>query len=83
MKKYLVDVYLPACGKHCDVLLPAGKRISEITRLLSALAERLSEGSYEGGQSAMLLDAESGEPFPAEETVYDVGIRNASGLILI
>ena len=83
MKKYLVDLYLPAAGKHYDVYLPAGKRIQEVIRLLISLMESLSAGSYQATPDAMLLDAESGKQFPREATVYDVGIRNASRLILI
>lgn len=83
MKKYLVDVYLPAANRHYDVLLPAGKPIAEATKLLVSLAESLSGGSYEGTAQAILLDAESGVPFCREGTVYDAGIRNASRLILI
>ena len=83
MKKYLVDVYLPAVGRHYDALLPAGKPVAEATHLLVLLAESLSGGSYEGTDQAVLLDAESGLPLPREDTVYDAGIRNASQLILI
>lgn len=83
MKKYLVDVYLPAANRHYDVLLPAGKPVAEATRLLVHLTESLSGGSYEGTEQAVLLDAESGLPFRREDTVYDAGIRNASRLILI
>lgn len=83
MKKYLVDIYLPACGEHYDAFLPTGKRIYEVTQLLVGIADTLSGGSYKGTKDAMLLNAETGDPFPLGETVYDAGIRNASRLILI
>lgn len=83
MKKYLVDVYLPAAGKHLDVFLPAGKQIGETIRLLVAVAESLSGGSYKGTPDAMLLRADSGEPYPLKITVEEAGIRNSSHLILI
>ena len=83
MEKYLVDIYLPACGKHYDAFLPMEKRIYEVTQLLVGMAGPLSGGSYKGTKDAMLLDAESGEPLLPNETVYDAGIRNASRLILI
>ena len=83
MKKYLVDVYLPASGKHYDVYLPTGKQIGEATQLLVSIAGSLSGGSYKGTAGALLLDADSGEPFDRSETVYDAGIRNSSKLILI
>ena len=83
MKKYLVDVYLPAAGKHLDVYLPTGKKIGEATKLLVNVAESLSDGSYKGTANAVLLNANNGEPFNPNDTVYDVGIRNSSKLILI
>ena len=83
MKKYLVDVYLPAAGKHYDVYLPAGKQIGEATQLLVSIAESLSGGSYRGTADSLLLNANSGEPFNRSDTVYDAKIRNSSKLILI
>ena len=83
MKKYLTDVYLPAAGKHLDVLLPSNKQIGEVIRLLVSLAEPLSGGSYQGTADAMLLSADSGVPFELTVTVEEAGIRNASRLILI
>ena len=83
MKKYLVDVYLHAIGKHYDVYLPTGKQIGEATQLLVGMVESLSGGSYKGVADSLLLDANSGKPFNRSETVYDVGIRNSSKLILI
>lgn len=83
MKKYLVDVFLPATGQHYNVLLPAGKRMGEATRLLVSVTESLSNGDYRGTPDAMLLRAENGAGFDPERTVHDSGIRNASRLILI
>ena len=83
MKKYLVDVYLPAAGKHYDVYLPTGKQIGEATQLLVNIAESLSGGSYKGTADAVLINVANGEPLNRSETVYDAGIRNSSKLILI
>ena len=83
MKKYLVDVYLPAAGKHLDVFLPSTKQIGEVIQLLVALTEPLSEGSYKGTSDTMLLNAITGEPYSLTDTVEKAGIRNASHLILI
>lgn len=83
MKKYLVDVYLPASGQHLDALVPACKQIHEVTVLLVNITSSLSGGSYQGTRDAMLLNAESGLPFDTGSTVHDAGIRNASRLILI
>jgi hypothetical protein len=83
MKKYLVDLYLPATNKHYDVYLPTGKQIHEATQLLVTIAESLSGGGYKGTEDSLLLNADNGELINRDATVYDAGIRNASRLILI
>lgn len=83
MKKYLVDVFLPTLGRHYDVYLPANKTVYEAVLLLSQIAESLSEGNFKGSATTMLLDAKSGEPYSMADTIYKVGIRSASRLILI
>ena len=83
MKKYLVDVYLPAIGQHYDAYLPAERRVHEVTQLLVEIAEKLSDGAFAGTADTMLLDAFSGEILRSGATIYEAGIRNASHLILI
>ena len=83
MKKYLVDIYLPAANKHYDAYLPGGKRIGEATQLLINIAETLSGGEYKGTMDSVMLNAMNGDPYDRNLTVYDAGIRNASKLILI
>jgi hypothetical protein len=82
MKKYLVDIHLPAAGKHYDAYLPSGKLIGEATQLLVKIAESLSGGNYKGTADSVLLNAVSGEPYNRNITIYDAGIRNSSKLIL-
>ena len=55
MKKYLVDVYLPAASMHVDVFVPSNKQIGEIIRLLVTAVQPLSCSSYLGTADAMLL----------------------------
>ncbi|HHX37271.1 MAG TPA: hypothetical protein GX717_04740 [Clostridiaceae bacterium] len=83
MKKYLVNVYLPSLNQHYDVFLPTGKKIDEAIWLLVRIFEALSGGTFMGTAETLLLNADNGEPFEQNMTVYDAGIRNASKLILI
>ncbi|MCL2082881.1 MAG: EsaB/YukD family protein [Oscillospiraceae bacterium] len=83
MKKYLVDVYLPADGRHYDVYLPTGKQIGEATQLLVKIVESQPGSGYKGGANSVLLYANNGEPLDRNLTVYDAGIRNSTKLILI
>lgn len=83
MRKYLVDIYIPAAGQHLDAFIPSNKTIGEVTGLLVSAAEKLVAGSYMGTSDSMLIDTESGSPYNPTITVDEAGIRNASRLILI
>lgn len=83
MTKYLVDVYLPAAGRHYDIYLPCNKKIGEVKQLLLGVAGNLTDGMYQGTQDSLLFNKESGEPLDSSLTVFDAGIRNASKLMLI
>ena len=48
MRKYLVDIYIPAAGQHLDAFIPSNKTIGEVTGLLVSAAEKLVAGSYPG-----------------------------------
>jgi hypothetical protein len=83
MKKYLVNIQMPTSVTNYDAYLPANKKIGEATLLLAGIAESLSNGAYHGSEESVLLNADNGEPFERNITVYDAGIRNSSRLILI
>ncbi len=83
MIKYLVDVYLPASGKHFDVFLPANKLIGEVISLLVDIVVPLSGNSFERTADTILINAANGEVYNFNTTVFDAGIRNAAKLILI
>lgn len=83
MIKYLVDIHIPAAGRHLDAFLPANKQIGEVIVLLKEASEPLVGGSYRGTADAMLLNADTGLPYGQTLTVEEAGIRNASRLILI
>lgn len=83
MKKYLVDVYVPAIGIHYDVYLPTRKQVGEAMQLLIKMVESLSSGSYKGTANSTLIKAHNGIPLNLNDTVYDAGIRNSTKLILV
>jgi len=83
MKKYLVDVYVPAIGIHYDVYLPTRKQVGEAMGLLIKMVESLSSGSYKGTENSILLSGYNGIPLNLNDTIHDVGIRNSTKLILV
>lgn len=83
MKKYLVDVYIPAAGEHLDAFLPANKQIGEVVSLLVEIAVPLSGNSFERTADTVLINAVDGGVYDFNTTVFDAGIRNSTKLILI
>ena len=83
MKKYLVDVFVPAIGVHYDVYLPTRKQVAEAMRLLINIVESLSGGSYKGTPNSTLLREHDGVALNLNETIHDAGVRNSSKLILV
>lgn len=83
MKKYLVDVFLPASGEHFDAFLPANKLIGEVISLLAETVVPLSGNSYKRTSDTVLINAANGEVYDFNTTVLDSGIRNAAKLILV
>lgn len=83
MKKYLVDVYLPAAGKHFDVFLPENKYIGEAVSLIAEAVIPLSGNNFERTADTMLINANNGTVYNSNITVFDAGIRNSSKLILV
>lgn len=83
MKKYLVDVYLPAAGKHFDVFLPENKYIGEAVSLIAEAIIPLSGNRFEKTPYTVLINANNGMVYDSNITVFDAKIRNSSKLILI
>jgi len=83
MKKYLVDVYLPASGRHFDAYLPAALKIGETIELLTGIVVPLTRGGFSGTEDTVLINTSTGVPLNRNITVHDAGIRNSSSLLLI
>jgi hypothetical protein len=83
MKKLTLEIYLPAAQKAYDVQVPADARLSQVTSLAGKLLTELSAGLYTADGSAVLCDRETGDILNINMTVWELGLRNGSKLMLI
>jgi hypothetical protein len=83
VNKVLVEICLPAANQSFDVYIPLESRMSEVLVLVSSLLSDLSDGKYKATQDAILCDAETGIIFNINMTVFELGIKNGSKLMLI
>ena len=83
MEKVLVEVWVPVENHAYDVLIPQTSKMGEIVALVSKVLSELSAGKFKPDASTVLCDAETGNIFNINLSVYELGIKNGSKLILI
>ena len=83
MRKLTVEVYLPAAQRAFDVRIPADMTMAQASELVASALRLESEGVYLSGDAPLLCDRESGDIFNINMTVWDLGIRNGSALMMI
>jgi hypothetical protein len=83
MNKILVEVFLPALGQSYDVFIPLESQLSEVILLLTKVLNDLSSGCYIAGEDAILCDRETGNIFSINMSVYELGLKSGSKLMLI
>ncbi len=83
MEKILVEVFLPASGQTYDVYIPLGSKMSEVVYIISHLMSDLSKGTYQCCEDAILCDSDTGMIFNINLSIYELGLRNGSRLMLI
>ena len=83
MSKITVEVYLPAAQKAFDVQVPADSRLSLVTELIGRTLEEVSGGLFHADSAAVLCERETGEMLNINMTVWELGLRNSSRLMLI
>lgn len=83
MDKVLVEIFVPAANHSYDVFIPQTSKMSEIVTLVAKSLSSLSGGKYKSDESAILCDAETGNIFNINLSVYELKIKNGSKLILI
>jgi hypothetical protein len=83
MNKILVEVFLPALGQSFDAFIPLESKLSEVIMLLTRVLNDLSYGCYIAKEDAILCDMATGNIFSINMTVYELGLKNGSKLMLI
>ena len=82
MNKVYIIVYVPLIGEKYEVMIPASKKISSITTLLTKAVNELSGGNY-STTNAILYQKQNGKPYDLNITLKESDIRNGSEVILV
>jgi len=82
MDKILVEIYIPGMNQSYDVYLPLTTKIHEVNGLLTHAFKELAAG-YFIPSDTVLCDKATGQIFDINKSVFDLGLKNGSKLMLI
>lgn len=83
MEKVLVEVFVPVIGTAYDVLIPLKSGMAEVAQLLKKAVTELSNGHFVATEDTTVCYRENGTIININMSVYELGIRNGSKLMLI
>ena len=83
MDKALVEVYVPVLGRAYDIFIPLSSPMYEVLELVKRAVKELSDGSFAADEATAICHRENGTTLNINVSVYELGIRNGSKLMLI
>lgn len=83
MSKIIVEVYLPAALQSYDIRIPTDMQLSQVTDLIAKALSQMSGFLYCADSSSLLCDCETGEILNINMSVWELGLKNGSRLMLI
>lgn len=83
LETVLVDVALPASGRHYEVRLPVSMNTLVAAHLTAEALAALSEGTYRPSRSSVLARGSTGRLLDVHKTLAQENVRNADTLLLI
>ena len=83
MDKALVNVYVPVIGKSYDMFIPLCSQMYEVLELIKTAITKMSYENFISSTDNIICNRDNGEIFDINLSVYELGIRNGSQLMLI
>lgn len=83
MSKILVEVFVPADDRRCDLLIPLEVRFVEVTELVKAVFADDAGSAFTPSDDTILCDAVTGAIYNVNLTAEQLGMMNGSRLMLV
>lgn len=83
MDKVLVNVYVPVLNTSYDIFIPQESLLNDVLELVKKAIMELSDGLFFSATNTELCKKDNGEILDINLSVYELGIRNGSKLMLI
>lgn len=83
MDKVLVNVYVPVLGESYDMFIPLRSQLQEVLGLVKTAVEKMTDGAFMPSADNVISYRNDGKILDINLSVYELGIRNGSKLMLI
>lgn len=83
MNKILVEVHVPVAGKSFDMFIPTHLMLHEAMLLIKKIAMEMSDGLFVASSETTLCNRSDGSILNINLSVYELGLKNGSKLMLI
>ncbi len=83
MEKVLVEIYVPVVNTSYDVFVPLASQMSEVLELVKKAVTELSDGEFRATEETAICYRENGTIININMSVFELGIRNGTKLMLI
>ncbi len=83
MNKILVEVFVPVLNRQFDIFIPLQPPMYQVLDLMKKAVTELSGGRFSANEGTVLCYREEGTILNINLSVYELGLRNGSKLMLI
>ncbi|MBQ4260133.1 MAG: methyltransferase [Lachnospiraceae bacterium] len=83
MEKVLVDIFVPVLNRTFEVFIPLRSPMHEVLELIKKAVTELSDGRMTVDENTTLCYRTDGTIININLSVYELGIKNGSKLMLI
>lgn len=83
MDKVLVEVFVPVLDRWFDIRIPLRSPMYEVLDLVKKAVMEMSDGRFSADSNVAICHREDGTIININLSVYELGIRNGSKLMLI
>ncbi len=83
MEKALVEVFVPVMDRSFDMFIPIGVPMYRVLELIKKAVVDMSDREFTANENTTICDRENGAILNINLSVYELGIKNGSKLMLI
>lgn len=83
MEKILVEVYVPVLSTSWDMFIPQQIQMSDALEMIKKAVSDLSEQRFTANRNTAICHREDGTILNINLSVYELGLKNGSKLMLI